>query len=132
MEAQQSSSSGARSRDSSRGGSRDSSRDRLSNSGTLERKSSQPPNPLRPLPESLTFDMRYKYTQLHIKLIIISSDTSACIEAQAKIVLWPQYRAKVYIMSYHSPNSHMYWLNNCYIYHSMKVFVFEKVEDSSC
>lgn len=58
VEAHQSTSSGSRSRDSSRGGSRDSSRDRLSNSGTLERKSSQPPNPLRPLPESLTFDMR--------------------------------------------------------------------------
>lgn len=57
VEAHQSTSSGNRSRDSSRGGSRDSSRDRLSNSGTLERKS-QTPNPLRPLPESLTFDMR--------------------------------------------------------------------------
>ncbi|KOB77817.1 RAB6IP1-like protein [Operophtera brumata] len=58
VEAQQSSGSSTRSRDSSRAGSRDSSRDRLSNSGTLERK---PPNPLRPLPESLTFDMRSQY-----------------------------------------------------------------------
>ncbi|XP_053599869.1 DENN domain-containing protein 5A isoform X4 [Plodia interpunctella] len=67
VEAQQSSSSGVRSRDSSRGGSRDSSRDRLSNSGTLERKSSQPPNPLRPLPESLTFDMRNVQAMTDIK-----------------------------------------------------------------
>ncbi|CAG9563036.1 unnamed protein product [Danaus chrysippus] len=54
-----------RSRDSSRGGSRDSSRDRLSNSGTLERKS--PPNPLRPLPENLTFDMRNVQAMTDIK-----------------------------------------------------------------
>lgn len=46
-----------RSRDSSRTSSRDSSRDRLSSaSSTLERKQNQVP--LRPLPESLTFDMR--------------------------------------------------------------------------
>lgn len=67
VEAHQSTSSGSRSRDSSRGGSRDSSRDRLSNSGTLERKSSQPPNPLRPLPESLTFDMRNVQAMTDIK-----------------------------------------------------------------
>ncbi|KAJ0179400.1 hypothetical protein K1T71_005112 [Dendrolimus kikuchii] len=69
VEAQQSTSSGSgtRSRDSSRGGSRDSSRDRLSNSGTLERKSMQPPNPLRPLPESLTFDMRNVQAMTDIK-----------------------------------------------------------------
>ncbi|XP_028177390.1 DENN domain-containing protein 5B isoform X4 [Ostrinia furnacalis] len=67
VEAQQSTSSGSRSRDSSRGGSRDSSRDRLSNSGTLERKSSQPPNPMRPLPESLTFDMRNVQAMTDIK-----------------------------------------------------------------
>ncbi|XP_077285718.1 DENN domain containing pinstripe [Arctopsyche grandis] len=46
-----------RSRDSSRSSSRDSSRDRLSSgSNTLERK--QNTSPLRPLTESLTFDMR--------------------------------------------------------------------------
>ncbi|XP_068627533.1 DENN domain-containing protein 5A isoform X3 [Battus philenor] len=67
VEAQQASSSGGRSRDSSRGGSRDSSRDRLSNSGTLERKSNQPPNPMRPLPESLTFDMRNVQAMTDIK-----------------------------------------------------------------
>ncbi|XP_026326340.1 DENN domain-containing protein 5A isoform X2 [Hyposmocoma kahamanoa] len=67
VEAQQGSSSANRSRDSSRGGSRDSSRDRLSNSGTLERKSSQPPCPLRPLPESLTFDMRNVQAMTDIK-----------------------------------------------------------------
>ncbi|XP_049864850.1 DENN domain-containing protein 5A isoform X2 [Pectinophora gossypiella] len=68
VEAQQSTSTVTRSRDSSRGGSRDSSRDRLSNSGTLERKSSQPPNcPLRPLPESLTFDMRNVQAMTDIK-----------------------------------------------------------------
>ncbi|KAF9412972.1 hypothetical protein HW555_008669 [Spodoptera exigua] len=67
VEAVQSTSSGSRSRDSSRGGSRDSSRDRLSNSGTLERKSVQPPNPLRPLPESLTFDMRNVQAMTDIK-----------------------------------------------------------------
>ncbi|CAG5055976.1 unnamed protein product [Parnassius apollo] len=67
VEAQQSSSSSSRSRDSSRGGSRDSSRDRLSNSGTLERKSNQPPNPMRPLPESLTFDMRNVQAMTDIK-----------------------------------------------------------------
>ncbi|XP_023942763.1 DENN domain-containing protein 5B isoform X3 [Bicyclus anynana] len=66
VESQQSTSS-SRSRDSSRGGSRDSSRDRLSNSGTLERKSSQPPNPLRPLPENLTFDMRNVQAMTDIK-----------------------------------------------------------------
>ncbi|XP_073965570.1 DENN domain containing pinstripe isoform X2 [Choristoneura fumiferana] len=66
VEAQQSSSSSSRSRDSSRGGSRDSSRDRLSNSGTLERRPSQP-NPLRPLPESLTFDMRNIQAMTDIK-----------------------------------------------------------------
>nr|XP_026491601.1 DENN domain-containing protein 5B isoform X3 [Vanessa tameamea] len=66
VEAQQST-SGSRSRDSSRGGSRDSSRDRLSNSGTLERKSSQIPNPLRPLPENLTFDMRNVQAMTDIK-----------------------------------------------------------------
>ncbi|XP_041972649.1 DENN domain-containing protein 5B isoform X2 [Aricia agestis] len=65
VEAKQSSSAN-RSRDSSRGGSRDSSRDRLSNSGTLERKS-QPPNPLRPLPENLTFDMRNVQAMTDIK-----------------------------------------------------------------
>uniref|UniRef100_A0A2A4JW91 UDENN domain-containing protein n=2 Tax=Heliothis virescens TaxID=7102 RepID=A0A2A4JW91_HELVI len=67
VEAHQSTSSGSRSRDSSRGGSRDSSRDRLSNSGTLERKSAQPANPLRPLPESLTFDMRNVQAMTDIK-----------------------------------------------------------------
>ncbi|KAL4714481.1 hypothetical protein ACJJTC_017776 [Scirpophaga incertulas] len=67
VEAQQSPSSSSRSRDSSRGGSRDSSRDRLSNSGTLERKSQQPPNPMRPLPESLTFDMRNVQAMTDIK-----------------------------------------------------------------
>ncbi|XP_047022963.1 DENN domain-containing protein 5B isoform X2 [Helicoverpa zea] len=67
VEAHQSTSSGSRSRDSSRGGSRDSSRDRLSNSGTLERKSTQPANPLRPLPESLTFDMRNVQAMTDIK-----------------------------------------------------------------
>ncbi|XP_075973016.1 DENN domain containing pinstripe isoform X1 [Anticarsia gemmatalis] len=67
VEAHQSTSSGNRSRDSSRGGSRDSSRDRLSNSGTLERKSCPPPNPLRPLPESLTFDMRNVQAMTDIK-----------------------------------------------------------------
>ncbi|KAJ2950602.1 hypothetical protein O0L34_g8854 [Tuta absoluta] len=68
VEAQQSTSSANRSRDSSRGGSRDSSRDRLSNSGTLERRHSQPPNcPLRPLPESLTFDMRNVQAMTDIK-----------------------------------------------------------------
>ncbi|XP_050342201.1 DENN domain-containing protein 5B isoform X3 [Nymphalis io] len=66
VEAQQST-SGSRSRDSSRGGSRDSSRDRLSNSSTLERKSSQIPNPLRPLPENLTFDMRNVQAMTDIK-----------------------------------------------------------------
>lgn len=46
-----------RSRDSSRSSSRDSSRDRLSSgSNTLERK--QNIVPMRPLPETLTFDMR--------------------------------------------------------------------------
>ncbi|XP_063616075.1 DENN domain-containing protein 5B [Cydia splendana] len=63
---QQGSPSGGRSRDSSRGGSRDSSRDRLSNKGTLERNVSQP-NPLRPLPESLTFDMRNIQAMTDIK-----------------------------------------------------------------
>ncbi|CAG9792048.1 unnamed protein product [Diatraea saccharalis] len=67
VEAQQSSSNSSRSRDSSRGGSRDSSRDRLSNSGTLERKPSQPPNPMRPLPQSLTFDMRNVQAMTDIK-----------------------------------------------------------------
>ncbi|XP_030023561.2 DENN domain-containing protein 5A isoform X2 [Manduca sexta] len=67
VEAQQSASTTNRSRESSRGGSRDSSRDRLSNSGTLERKSTQPPNPLRPLPESLTFDMRNVQAMTDIK-----------------------------------------------------------------
>ncbi|XP_045492150.1 DENN domain-containing protein 5B isoform X3 [Colias croceus] len=67
VEAQQSASNSTRSRDSSRGGSRDSSRDRLSNSGTLERKSSQPTNPLRPLPENLTFDMRNVQAMTDIK-----------------------------------------------------------------
>ncbi|XP_013174914.1 PREDICTED: DENN domain-containing protein 5A [Papilio xuthus] len=67
VEAHQASSSGTRSRDSSRGGSRDSSRDRLSNSGTLERKSIQPSNPMRPLPESLTFDMRNVQAMTDIK-----------------------------------------------------------------
>ncbi|XP_039745826.1 DENN domain-containing protein 5B isoform X3 [Pararge aegeria] len=66
VESQQTTSTN-RSRDSSRGGSRDSSRDRLSNSGTLERKSSQPPNPLRPLPENLTFDMRNVQAMTDIK-----------------------------------------------------------------
>ncbi|CAH2062861.1 unnamed protein product, partial [Iphiclides podalirius] len=66
VEAQQSGSGGG-SRDSSRGGSRDSSRDRLSNSGTLERRSSQPANPMRPLPESLTFDMRNVQAMTDIK-----------------------------------------------------------------
>ncbi|GBP39120.1 DENN domain-containing protein 5A [Eumeta japonica] len=65
VEAQQT--SGTKSRDSSRGGSRDSSRDRLSNSGTLERRSAPPPNPLRPLPESLTFDMRNVQAMTDIK-----------------------------------------------------------------
>ncbi|CAG9091263.1 unnamed protein product [Plutella xylostella] len=37
--------------------SRESSRDRLSNSGTLDREPAPPP--LRPLPEALTFDMRH-------------------------------------------------------------------------
>ncbi|XP_028039187.1 DENN domain-containing protein 5B isoform X1 [Bombyx mandarina] len=67
VEAQQAASVSPRSRDSSRGGSRDSSRDRLSNSGTLERKSTQPVNPLRPLPESLTFDMRNVQAMTDIK-----------------------------------------------------------------
>ncbi|CAH2092083.1 unnamed protein product [Euphydryas editha] len=66
QEAQQSTPT-SKSLDSSRGGSRDSSRDRLSNSGTLERKSSQPPNPLRPLPENLTFDMRNVQAMTDIK-----------------------------------------------------------------
>lgn len=70
VEAQQSSSA-SRSRDSSRGGSRDSSRDRLSNSSTLERKSSQPPNPLRPLPENLTFDMRYNILCIVLKSVCL-------------------------------------------------------------
>ncbi|XP_050672617.1 DENN domain-containing protein 5A isoform X3 [Leptidea sinapis] len=66
VEAQQSAAAN-RSRDSSRGGSRDSSRDRLSNSSTLERRSSQPTNPLRPLPENLTFDMRNVQAMTDIK-----------------------------------------------------------------
>ncbi|XP_072941524.1 DENN domain-containing protein 5B isoform X1 [Epargyreus clarus] len=66
VEAHQASGSANRSRDSSRGGSRDSSRDRLSNSGTLERKA-QAPVPLRPLPESLTFDMRNVQAMTDIK-----------------------------------------------------------------
>lgn len=77
VEAHQSTSSGNRSRDSSRAGSRDSSRDRLSNSGTLERKSSQLPNPLRPLPESLTFDMRlvtlYKMAYYEYSIVSIAA-----------------------------------------------------------
>ncbi|CAF4935992.1 unnamed protein product [Pieris macdunnoughi] len=66
VEAQQCTSTN-RSRDSSRGGSRDSSRDRLSNSSTLERRSSQPHNPLRALPENLTFDMRNVQAMTDIK-----------------------------------------------------------------
>ncbi|CAG9091267.1 unnamed protein product [Plutella xylostella] len=48
--------SSSRSRNKSQDPSRESSRDRLSNSGTLEREPAPPP--LRPLPEALTFDMR--------------------------------------------------------------------------